>query len=84
MSILNFNTYFCRKNRTMISIKPQVLINNEGEKIAIVLPFEEYDRLMNALEELEDIKDYDQFMAHPEPTIPLREAIKMRKKQANH
>ena len=60
----------------MTSIKPQVLTNNEGEKIAIVLPYDEYDRLIHALEELEDIKDYDQFVAHPEPTIPLREAIK--------
>ena len=64
----------------MINIKPQILTNNDGEKVAIVLPFSEYEKLIDALEELEDIKDYDQFEANPEPTIPLREAIKMRKK----
>jgi PHD/YefM family antitoxin component YafN of YafNO toxin-antitoxin module len=67
----------------MTGIKPQILTNNEGEKIAIVLPFDEYERLIEALEELEDIKDFDAFVSNPEPTIPLREAIKMRKQQSN-
>ncbi len=61
------------------SIKSQILTNNEGDKVAIVLPDDEYNKLIEALEELEDIKDYDQFMANPEPTIPLKDAIKMRK-----
>lgn len=63
----------------MTSIKSQVLTNSDGEKVAIVLPIEEYEKLVDALEELEDIKDYDLFVENPEPTIPLREAIKMRK-----
>ena len=65
----------------MTSIKSQVLTNSDGEKVAIVLPIEEYEKLVDALEELEDIKDYDLFVENPEPTIPLREAIKMRKQQ---
>ncbi len=67
----------------MINIKPQILTNNDGEKVAIVLPFSEYEKLIDALEELEDIQDFDQFVSNPEPTIPLRDAIKMRKKQTN-
>lgn len=63
----------------MTSIKPQVLTNSDGEKVAIVLPIEEYEKLVDALEELEDIKAYDLFVEDPEPTIPLKEAIKMRK-----
>ncbi len=63
----------------MTSIKPQVLTDSNGEKVAIVLPIEEYEKLVDALEELEDIKDYDLFVANPEPTLPLKEAIKMRK-----
>lgn len=65
------------------SIKSQILTNNEGDKVAIVLPYDEYNKLIEALEELEDIKDYDQFVANPEPTIPLREAIKLRKQLLN-
>ncbi len=67
----------------MINIKSQILTNNDGEKVAIVLPFSEYEKLIDALEELEDIQDFDQFVSNPEPTIPLRDAIKMRKKQTN-
>jgi hypothetical protein len=67
----------------MTSIKEQILTDSKGEKVAIVLPFHEYEKLIQALEELEDIRDYDQFVANPEPTMPLREAIKLRKQQTN-
>ncbi|MEQ9373713.1 MAG: hypothetical protein RIG68_00920 [Imperialibacter sp.] len=41
---------------------------------------EEYNALLDELEELEDIKEYDSIKALNEPTIPLREAIAQRKK----
>ena len=59
----------------MTSIKPQVLTNSDGEKVAIVLPIEEYEKLVDALEELEDIKDYNLFVENPEPTIPLKKDV---------
>ena len=59
----------------MTSIKSQVLTNSDGEKVAIVLPIEEYEKLVDALEELEDIKDYNLFVENPEPTIPLKKDV---------
>ena len=57
------------------------LINNSGDKVAVMLSIKDYDKLLEAVEELEDIKAYDKAKAAKEPTIPLREAIKQRRKK---
>jgi len=46
-----------------------------------MLPIKEYDKMLEELEELEDIRAYDAVKAKNEPTIPLREAIELRKKK---
>jgi len=43
----------------MIAIHPQYITDTAGKKL-VVLPLNEFDILMNELEELEDIKLYDQ------------------------
>jgi len=37
---------------------------------------EEYEKILDQLEELEDIKAYDEYRTNNEETIPLREAMK--------
>ncbi|WP_305951795.1 hypothetical protein [Emticicia oligotrophica] len=43
----------------MIAIHPQYITDTAGKKL-VVLPLNEFDILMNELEELEDIQLYDQ------------------------
>ena len=38
------------------------IVNDKGEKTAVVLPIELYERLLDEVEELEDIKDFDEAM----------------------
>lgn len=57
----------------------QFLTNPQGEKVGVFLSIEEYNHLIEYIEELEDIKAYDEVIARKETTIPLREAIKTRK-----
>jgi hypothetical protein len=45
------------------------------------LPIEEYEKILDQLEELKDIKSYDEYKASKEKFISLREAIKQRKQQ---
>lgn len=40
-------------------MKPQFVTDDQGKKLAVILPIEEYDKLMEELEELEDIKRFD-------------------------
>jgi PHD/YefM family antitoxin component YafN of YafNO toxin-antitoxin module len=41
----------------------QFIVNEEGERTAVVLPVEEYERLVEAFEDLEDIRIHDEAMA---------------------
>ncbi|MEE9307847.1 MAG: hypothetical protein V3V57_10035 [Spirochaetia bacterium] len=46
------------------SFKTEVryIVNDKGEKTEVVLPIELYERLLDEVEELEDIKDFDEAM----------------------
>jgi len=63
-----------------MSGKKQILKDDEGNKIGVFIPIEEYEKILDQLEELEDIKAFDDYASHKEETIPLREAIKKRKR----
>ena len=43
------------------------------------MPFEDYQKIMEQLEEFEDIRDFDAAIVKNEETIPLKEAMKLRK-----
>ncbi len=53
----------------------QFLTNEKGEKIAVVISIEEYQKLLEELEELEDIRAYDEAKASGETPVPFDEAI---------
>lgn len=40
-------------------MRTQFVTDEQGEKIAVVLPIKEYNKMVDDLEELEDIKRYD-------------------------
>ena len=63
--------------------KESFVVDNLGNHIAVMLPIKEYNRMREAMEELEDIKAYDTAKLKNEPTIPLREAIHLRKQKKN-
>lgn len=54
----------------------QFVTNEKGERIAVVLPLDIYQRLIEAFEELEDIRAYDEAKAADEPAVPFEQAIK--------
>jgi hypothetical protein len=53
----------------------QFLTNDKGEKIAVVISIEEYQKILEELEELEDIRAYDEAKASGEVPIPLEQAL---------
>jgi len=60
---------------------PQFLIDSNGKKKGVFLSMKDYLKMIEELEELEDIKAYDKAKKRNEKTIPLREAIKIRKRE---
>jgi hypothetical protein len=53
----------------------QFLTNEKGEKVAVVIAIEEYEKLLEELEDLEDIRAYDEAIASGETPIPFEQAI---------
>jgi PHD/YefM family antitoxin component YafN of YafNO toxin-antitoxin module len=58
-----------------MSTKPQFLFNDQGEKIAVVISVAEYEKILEELEELDDIRAYDEARASGETSVPFDEAI---------
>ena len=61
----------------MLTVHPQFITDKAGNKISVVLSVKEYEALMEELEELEDIRLYDEAKASDEPSIPIDEAFKL-------
>jgi hypothetical protein len=65
------------KEAYMLKVHPQYITSIDGQKLAVVLPIEEFQKLMDELDELDDIRLYDQAKAADEPSFPIDEAFKM-------
>ena len=58
----------------MLTINPQYITDKTGKKISAVIPMKEFKTL---LEELVDIRLYDEAKKSNEPSIPIDDAFKM-------
>ncbi|MGN6437745.1 MAG: hypothetical protein ACTHMM_14505 [Agriterribacter sp.] len=56
-------------------VNPQYITDDKGKKISVVLSIKEYKKIMEELEDLEDIKAYDKAMNRKQEFIPLNKAI---------
>jgi hypothetical protein len=61
----------------MIEIHPHYITDTTGKKISAVLPIKEFKTLLDELEELEDIKLYDESKNDKEPAITKNKAMAM-------
>jgi hypothetical protein len=51
---------------------------NPGEKSAVTIPTKDYEKIMGALEDLEDVRLYDEVKKNDSgERIPMKEAFKM-------
>jgi hypothetical protein len=61
----------------MSTLNPQYITDKKGKKISVVLPIKEYKSIVEELEELEDIKLYDEAKAANDQSYPIDVAFKM-------
>ncbi len=61
----------------MLTVHPHFITDTKGKKISVVLPMKDFEAIMEELEELEDIKLYDEAKSSDEPSIPIDEAFKL-------
>ncbi len=57
----------------MLAISPNYITDEQGLRTSVVLPIGVFQRLLELLEELEDIRLYDEVKARNEPSISFDE-----------
>jgi hypothetical protein len=60
----------------MLTMHPEFVVDAKEKRKAVLLPFVEWERILEELEELEDIRAYDKAVAHPGEPIPFEDAVK--------
>ena len=67
----------------MSNIPAQFITDEKGKRVSVIIPIEFYDKLLEALEELEDIRLYDEVKARNEEKVLLTDYILQRRAQKN-
>lgn len=61
-------------------MKTQFVTDNHGKKLAVILPIKDYEKMVEELEDLEDIRLYDEAKKEDDgKRIPFSEYLKKRK-----
>lgn len=59
----------------MANIKERYLVDDNGNRIGVVIDIEDYQRLLQEIEELESIRAYDAAKASGDEAIPFEQAV---------
>lgn len=64
-------------------MKTQFLTDNNGKKLAVLLPIKDYQKMMEELEELEDMRLYDEAKKEDDGERILFADYKKKRKEKN-
>ena len=59
----------------MITLKERFIVDENGQRIGVLLDIEDYRQLLEEVEELEAIRAYDAAKASGEEAVPLEQAL---------
>ncbi|MEI2737867.1 MAG: hypothetical protein V9F01_03680 [Chitinophagaceae bacterium] len=62
-----------------MSITEQLVLNKKGKAVAVQIPLNQYKKILELAEEMEDIKAYDRAMKRKHQFLPFSEAVKQLK-----
>jgi PHD/YefM family antitoxin component YafN of YafNO toxin-antitoxin module len=60
----------------MASVNEGYIVDDDGNRVGVILPMEDYRRLMEDLEELESIRAYDAAKQSGDQAIPFEQAVR--------
>ena len=60
----------------MVTLHPEYVVDDKDKRKAVLLPVDEWERVVDELEELEDIRLYDAAKEEAGEAIPFEQAIK--------
>ena len=59
----------------MTALQEQCLTDREGNRVKVVLDMDQFQQMLEELEELDDIRAYDAAKASGDEAIPLEQAM---------
>jgi hypothetical protein len=60
----------------MFPIHPQYLVDENQRPQAVLLPVSEWEQIVEELNELDDIRAYDEAASGPQETVPFEQAVR--------
>ena len=60
----------------MVPVRVQYVVDEQQHPQAVLLPLAEWEQIVEELEELDDIRAYDQAKAGPQEAVPLEQAVR--------
>ena len=60
----------------MINVHPQFIVDENQQPQSVLLSIGEWERILEELEELDDIRAYDAAKANPDEAIPFEQAVR--------
>lgn len=62
-------------------MQTQYITDHNGNKVAVILPIADYQKMIEDLEEMEDIKLYDEAKKETDQSLPAEEVFNMIEKE---
>jgi hypothetical protein len=59
----------------MDAIKERYVVDKDGNRLSVILDWEDYRRILEELEELESIRAFDAAVAAGDEVIPFEQAV---------
>jgi len=60
----------------MVKVHPEYLVDEKQQRKAVVLSMAEWERIVEELEELDDIRAFDEAKRGAQETIPFEQAVR--------
>lgn len=59
----------------MLKLNERYVVNKKGKRVGVQLDMDEYQKVLEELEELESLRAYDAAKASGETSVPLEDAL---------
>jgi len=60
----------------MATVHPKFVVDKHQKRKAVLLSYKEWEKIMEEVEELAEIKAYDEAKASPSEPVPFEDAVK--------
>ncbi len=58
-----------------MNLHPEYIVDENSNRKAVVLPYSEWENIIEEIEELEDIRTFDQTKSEDNEVIPFEQAV---------